>query len=797
MRTVWPAIALILAVVGLCSVVRDSVVGGESCHSLGDLATRRRERSATVSTGSLVKESLIPEAGFLIRGLVLSARDGQPIVGARVRLGSGEKQVGFRTAGDGKYSGVLPEGFFAGTMARRHMARISFEADGHLGFDWIVELDPALAERVAPTVALRSVSALITGRVVDAEGRPISGATVQVGTDEFRDEPRDWITAPATTGQDGRYGPLAVGSGWFELVAWAPGQMGERFDLSIVHASPPGTRTVDFCLAPSARYRGAVVDVRGRPVAGAEISQFCSLRGREITVLADDGGRFEWDVVEARGNAVHVSAGDAFALVASFSLRADQESRIVLRRASSIEGETGGPGRRADPPIRREPARKPIEVPVTIRVVDESGCAISGALVRTGRGWHRGTATDAHGTARVRLGAGLEWPIRASHPAIGEACRSLTVRTPPADYSVILVLRPLPEDMLIRVVDETGLPLPDAVLGHSGRAWRADAEGLIRTTRWRGEPRIVTAPGHGKMWLDGQAAKDAETGVHRIVLCRTATLTGRVVGPGGEPVAGVIVSVDTWGGDRVTSDGAGRFCIPDLAPGRPVSLTARGRLPFESSPFDTVRGVPGGPPVLLRWQGRGEIRVSGVDPSRHEDVCCRVFLPQRRDEDGAPFDAGVRPRSIGKSLLLTVPAGEIGLTLTIPPDGKIVYPALHVEPGGRSELVYRYPGPGGLTGLITDRAGRPVPGALIREALTRRCLGETDENGVIQVGDEIFLGPREAGQDPAPLLTGRTRLLIRARGFAPAVTEIVDLAARPDISCQLAREIQSHPTILK
>jgi beta-lactamase regulating signal transducer with metallopeptidase domain/uncharacterized GH25 family protein len=149
--------------------------------------------------------------------------------------------------------------------------------------DFLKEIGQRLAEEHHTTILERGVS--LSGRVTDAEGRPIQDAVVREGHATSR-------RPTATTDQDGRFVLEYLRSGKTLLTvqanSFAP-------DLRQVTAAE-GADAVDFKLEPGLTMRVRVVDVEGRGVPGAT---FCTNKWRdyqclEMRVTTDSQGRAEW-----------------------------------------------------------------------------------------------------------------------------------------------------------------------------------------------------------------------------------------------------------------------------------------------------------------------------------------------------------------------------------------------------------------------------------------------------------------------------------------------------------------------
>src|SRR5262249_26344141 len=147
-----------------------------------------------------------------------------------------------------------------------------------------------------------SRGATVEGRVLDGEGRPIAGARIELAGEDgtplagagataaapgLRFEARGELGglrgaipypparalsgAPASaTAKDGRFRVTGLRPGRVVVSAWHPDFM--RGSAAPVELPPGGSATVELRLEPGQLVRGRVLDERGDPIAGAEVS---------------------------------------------------------------------------------------------------------------------------------------------------------------------------------------------------------------------------------------------------------------------------------------------------------------------------------------------------------------------------------------------------------------------------------------------------------------------------------------------------------------------------------------------
>ena len=148
-----------------------------------------------------------------------------------------------------------------------------------------------MSRATAPEAAELGESVKVVGRVVDPEGKPVLGATVRLQPSPTS-LPRD-PEPTSTSGPDGRFsvrGPRFAFQGeshWGpQLVATAPGFGPGRLAVGHVVESPAEV-TVQL-VADDLPIEGRVVDLEGRPVAGA------SIRVSDVFVTSSTADLSKW-----------------------------------------------------------------------------------------------------------------------------------------------------------------------------------------------------------------------------------------------------------------------------------------------------------------------------------------------------------------------------------------------------------------------------------------------------------------------------------------------------------------------
>lgn len=472
--------------------------------------------------------------------------------------------------------------------------------------------DPA-----APTLAGRggvgpSPACPLAGRVVDAAGAPVAGATVTAwpravppwGTEEY--EPPS-----AETLEDGRFRIEAVPDGSAMLIVEAPDR--PFFALRGIEIPCPtaeGHAVGTLRLPPGGELSGRVVDGEGRPLAGAtvEVPGISQRPGwlpkryfwnAHATVRTDERGRFRFP---------------GLAVGSRFSLQLLLDG-FVQRSSDELEVRAGGT-ELPDLVLQRSGA-------IRVRVIDEE----TGRPVEEARIWRfregaeeiKGGVfevleTDAEGVARLGGLAPGSYRLQVSRP--GFSIREevgIGVRAG-ATTEATVVLAGAPRTDVEVSLRPAGAPLEGAevLLTRSlGEPWY-HGQGVLEAG---GEPLILRDVPFGRYQLhvshpaypdSPHREVDVAPDARRFELAFEppaggwVRVVGRVVDPGGQPVpeARVRLSLPNHRARYETAaDGAGRFTLEAVAPGTYVATVA---LPG-SGPTEVPRAVEVAPP------GPGEI----------------------------------------------------------------------------------------------------------------------------------------------------------------------------------------------
>jgi beta-lactamase regulating signal transducer with metallopeptidase domain/protocatechuate 3,4-dioxygenase beta subunit len=326
------------------------------------------------------------------------------------------------------------------------------------------------------------------------------------------------------------------------------------------------------------RFEGVVVDASGKPVAGARVNLLGHLR-RPADFITGPGGTFAFNVDPggARYATVHATAnGGALQAI----VRADGEFTTVSERRFRLA---------------LRPAR-----PLTARVRDVHGKPVPGAVVEVFDQYapFAEARSDAEGLARFRVPAELAlWWVVALKPGVGydyaENYRSWPSSADAALPDAVDLTLDGARTIRVRAVDSSGAP----VAGVEFVPWYITKHGKITEANLSGSmaARVVTdANGVATFdWIPREfqrgiifgnrsepyqlrervtiQATQGE-GEASATLLRKATLSGRVTGPDGAAVAGVLIQAEGRGNTpdygrvltRTGADGRYSLAVPPL-----------------------------------------------------------------------------------------------------------------------------------------------------------------------------------------------------------------------------------------
>jgi uncharacterized GH25 family protein len=240
--------------------------------------------------------------------------------------------------------------------------------------DLVIRHPDYLFERIgrrhsAPASSLRDgsfVSTLtrgvpIEGRVVDADGRPVSGATV------LTSDRLEWLRSEigpfaVTTGPDGRYRTRQLEPGPWRLYALALGHAPGEAAVTLASALPQ----VEIRLGRPRSFTLKVLDPDGRSIPGVTVAveEWRGFRGLGIRLQTGDNGRAVWsDAPMGEGFELLIFA-TGFERTAPLAIGPDEiERTMTLRPVVTLQGR-----------IRNAATSQPIEGAVQVQIgVPEPG----------------------------------------------------------------------------------------------------------------------------------------------------------------------------------------------------------------------------------------------------------------------------------------------------------------------------------------------------------------------------------------------------------------------------------------
>ncbi len=619
--------------------------------------------------------------------------DGKPVPGALARWNGWPVGI---MGPDGRLEIAVPEGESALTLESRE--------------GWGARVARTEGKEILP-VRLEPPRR-IAGRVVDSLSRkPVAGAVAWSGF------PR---VAPAVrTDAEGAFSlDVPADEGWLE--AGAAGFLpGER------QLARKGAQPAVLALAPSATLSGTVVDKSGRPVEGVRITlgYIKGTQGLQATALSHGDGKFRFPQLPPGGTFELTAVRTGFARTKATGRTAPAGQPSPLTRIVMEDGQT-----------------------VFGRVVDLDGRPIAGATVKLlgDREESFEAVSDAEGRFEFRHLSPGRTSVQATHPEYAPAFLN-RVEIPSGTPRVDLGTLRLPPGEFIegRVTDSRGAPIKGAAVWvHPGEGrnpsmfwdlenpeplWTAP-DGTFRAGNLEGGQRVhvrVEHIGYVAASVPGVEAPTQEP--LRIELKAARSLSGRVTGPEGEPVADAFLNwFQSEGGGGYssislgTSDAEGRFRITGFPPG-PLSLavSAEGhvprriegiQIPADREPEDLQITLQRAIILEVRVLDAEGEPVSGVrvfaeslEPDTPEDRTLFFLHFARRDSDRT--DVAGRCR-------LTVPKPG-SYRVSASKQGPPVVTQVVIRPGSNA-LEIRLPSGAEVLGRVVDEKGAAVPRVSVR-----------------------------------------------------------------------------------
>lgn len=602
------------------------------------------------------------------------------------------------------------------------------------------------------------------GRVVNASEQPIAGARVALRRDQgsemrarLRMQRMGAQEEPAfevVTGADGRFEIRDLPGGTWSLEARASGHA----PMTVPGLSlPEGAGSTDLgtvMLPAGVAVEGYVVDPRGRPVEGAEVS---AADGSQPVAMMRFGRRPD----DAPGAAASISGADGYFRIED--RRAGETVNLDARR----DGYTAAsaPGVRVPP---GEPVRIVMQPASAVegRVVDDDGKPVGGARIvlfpseRRGGFQMREGNSDDSGLFRVEDVPPGALQARASAPGFQTASlANLEVRAGQDLKGVEIVLA---EGAAVegRVLSPSGRPVAGAIVAVQegdrdffsvpSSAASTDGDGRYRLDGVAPGARTVHASQEGYR----RTVRDLEVRPGENTLDLTleggAEVRGRVVDEGGAPVPGARVSLRegwrSWDLPRGVSGADGSFTLTSVADGTYHLLAEKeGYARNEEGQEVTVAGSSvGGVEVKLGRGGAVAGQLLGLDFTDLAQV--RVF-----SEGGGSRTGMVRPD--GSYRVENLSPGRRRIVAALPGGTRQAEGEVDLEPGvSEARLDLDFGGGVTLTGRVL-RNGEPLSSAMVSlGGPGGGRWGQTDHEGRFR-----FEGLEEGSYELAVTTGGGTR----------------------------------------
>jgi uncharacterized GH25 family protein len=482
----------------------------------------------------------------------------------------------------------------------------------------LIALLPAVMTCQAPFAESPPDSRAIRGQVVNAEGEPLSGATVRVlqqglSMDRRDRQPAAWIDPIVIqTEDDGSFVAAGLSSSEYVVRAVAPG-----YAPTTVTAVLAGN-SLTLPLQTGHAVRGNVLDAAtGRPVPGATIVA-CDVAGfdfgREACLLAEAGesGGFLLTVAPAGELQLRAhAAGHAVSAVHKIEVPVADEQVVTFRLQPGARVE----GRVVDEKRRPVAGARIYVRPLSLNLADVS---------RLDAGWTN--HSDEEGRfALAGVPSGAQHTVHGFRSDRGVATAGPIKVEAGQDLLDVELSLPGPALLTLRLVDEQDSPLADFELflrensedpGDYSRPldsdWiegSADGHFTVRVQRRNGTFDLLLVPErYTDIELSGVELEPGRTtDLGTLVALEGPSVDGVVVDDGGDPIENATVRA-SWAGHglrhirRALTDGDGRYEISGL--GQFLVKLEADAAGFLSMKLDAVSpGVQAADFTLLRLGG--------------------------------------------------------------------------------------------------------------------------------------------------------------------------------------------------
>ncbi|MBN2590416.1 MAG: carboxypeptidase regulatory-like domain-containing protein [Sedimentisphaerales bacterium] len=281
--------------------------------------------------GKVQNEQGEPIEGVIV-GIYLRKEYIGPEASLTITLFPYEEKVKTDSNGYWEYD-KLPDDFKAEEL------RIFLEHPDYISDNLIPGLIPQAITPLPPLSQLRDMSSimkmksgvLLSGRVLDSDGRPIQNALVSEAIDRFERTYPD-----ARTDKEGNFFYKSATAGKFTLAVQAKGYSPDTLEVDVQSGISP----VEFRLEPGHKVTGKIVDKDGKPIAGATIG-IQSWRGTEVldwSTVTNAEGYFHWDEAPADEALCYIQSREYMGLNNYLIIGSDNDLVITMPPPLKIHG---------------------------------------------------------------------------------------------------------------------------------------------------------------------------------------------------------------------------------------------------------------------------------------------------------------------------------------------------------------------------------------------------------------------------------------------------------------------------